>query len=224
MAQEDIIKELKNKNNKLRAELNSINTDLIKQEETYTNKLDILEEKQKNYADLQKQLNNLIKDGEKTSQLLNNKTEELSEIKYKIQKIKSKNEKRKMEEKNYKLKINKVKDANKYMSSFIQENSVQETNNSILNTKQNRIKLTTEEINNDFNSNNKKELIKNESALSNIIKQTQNEIVMTGQITSNNSMLLNNKEINANEQSKLNEQEDYNMKEISGIMKSILED
>ena len=31
--------------------------------------------------------------------------------------------------------------------------------------------------------------------LSNIIKQTQNEIVMTGQITSNNSMLLNNKEI-----------------------------
>ena len=225
LAQEDIIKELKNKNNKLRAELNSINTDLIKQEETYTNKLDILEEKQKNYADLQKQLNNLIKAGEKTSQLLNNKTEELSEIKYKIQKIKSKNEKRKMEEKNYKLKINKVKDANKYMSSFIQENSVQETNNSILNTKQNRIKLTTEEINNDFNSNNnKKELIKNESALSNIIKQTQNEIVMTGQITSNNSMLLNNKEINANEQSKLNEQEDYNMKEISGIMKSILED
>ena len=225
LAQEDIIKELKNKNNKLRAELNSINTDLIKQEETYTNKLDILEEKQKNYADLQKQLNNLIKDGEKTSQLLNNKTEELSEIKYKIQKMKSKNEKRKMEEKNYKLKINKVKDANKYMSRFIQENSVQETNNSILNTKQNRIKLTTEEINNDFNSNNnKKELIKNESALSNIIKQTQNEIVMTGQITSNNSMLLNNKEINANEQSKLNEQEDYNMKEISGIMKSILED
>ena len=225
LAQEDIIKELKNKNNKLRAELNSINTDLIKQEETYTNKLDILEEKQKNYADLQKQLNNLIKDGEKTSQLLNNKTEELSEIKYKIQKMKSKNEKRKMEEKNYKLKINKVKDANKYMSSFIQENSVQETNNSILNTKQNRIKLTTEEINNDFNTNNnKKELIKNESALSNIIKQTQNEIVMTGQITSNNSMLLNNKEINANEQSKLNEQEDYNMKEISGIMKSILED
>ena len=225
LAQEDIIKELKNKNNKLRAELNSINTDLIKQEETYTNKLDILEEKQKNYADLQKQLNNLIKDGEKTSQLLNNKTEELSEIKYKIQKMKSKNEKRKMEEKNYKLKINKVKDANKYMSSFIQENSVQETNNSILNTKQHRIKLTTEEINNDFNSNNnKKELIKNESALSNIIKQTQNEIVMTGQITSNNSMLLNNKEINANEQSKLNEQEDYNMKEISGIMKSILED
>ena len=225
LAQEDIIKELKNKNNKLRTELNSINTDLIKQEETYTNKLDILEEKQKNYADLQKQLNNLIKDGEKTSQLLNNKTEELSEIKYKIQKIKSKNEKRKMEEKNYKLKINKVKDANKYMSSFIQENSVQETNNSILNTKQNRIKLTTEERNNDFNSNNnKKELIKNESALSNIIKQTQNEIVMTGQITSNNSMLLNNKEMNANEQSKFNEQEDYNMKEISGIMKSILED
>ena len=225
LAQEDIIKELKNKNNKLRAELNSINTDLIKQEETYTNKLDILEEKQKNYADLQKQLNNLIKAGEKTSQLLNNKTEELSEIKYKIQKIKSKNEKRKMEEKNYKLKINKVKDANKYMSSFIQENSVQETNNSILNTRQNRIKLTTEEINNDFNSNNnKKELIKNESALSNIIKQTQNEIVMTGQITSNNSMLLNNKEINANEQSKLNEQEDYNMKEISGIMKSILDE
>ena len=219
LAQEDIIKELKNKNNKLRTELNSINTDLIKQEETYTNKLDILEEKQKNYADLQKQLNNLIKDGEKTSQLLNNKTEELSEIKYKIQKMKSKNEKRKMEEKNYKQKINKVKDANKYMSSFIQENSVQETNNSILNTKQNRIKLTTEEINNDFNSNNnKKELIKNESALSNIIKQTQNEIVMTGQITSNNSMLLNNKEMNANEQ------EDYNMKEISGIMKSILED
>ena len=80
-----------------------------------------------------------------------------------------------------------------------------------------------EELNNDFN-NNKKELIKNESALSNIIKQTQNEIVMTGQITSNNSMLLNNKEINVNEQSKLNEQEDYNMKEISGIMKSILGD
>ena len=108
------------------------------------------------------------------------------------------------------------------MSSFIQENSVQETNNSILNTKQNKNRMI-EELNNDFNNNNK-DLIKNESALRNIIKQTQNEIVMTGQITSNNSMLLNNKEMNVNEQSKLNEQEDYNMKEISGIMKSILED
>ena len=36
--------------------------------------------------------------------------------------------------------------------------------------------------------------------------------------------MLNNKEINGSEQSKLNEQEDYNMKEISGIMKSILDD
>ena len=79
-----------------------------------------------------------------------------------------------------------------------------------------------DELNNDFN-NNKKELIKNESALSNVIKQTQNEINVTGPITSNNSVLLNNKE-NNNEQSKLNEQEDYNMKEISGIMKSILDD
>ena len=60
------------------------------------------------------------------------------------------------------------------------------------------------------------------------IKQTQNEIIVTGPVTSNNSLLLNNKEnslgINGSEQSKLNEAEDYNMKEISGIMKSILED
>ena len=71
-------------------------------------------------------------------------------------------------------------------------------------------------------------MIKNESALSNVIKQTPNDINITP-ITSNNSILLNNREnnsigINVSEQSKLNEQEDYNMKEISGIMKSILED
>ena len=223
LAQEDIIKELKLKNNKLRIELNNINTELIKEEESYTNKVNNLEEKQKKYADLQKQLNNLIKEGEKTSQLLNSKTEELSEIKYNVRKMKSENEKRKKTEKNYKLKINKVKETNKYISSFIQENSVQETNHSILNTQNKKNKnLIIDELNNDFN-NNKKELIKNESALSNVIKQTQNEINVTGPITSNNSVLLNNKE-NNNEQSKLNEQEDYNMKEISGIMKSILDD
>ena len=57
-----------------------------------------------------------------------------------------------------------------------------------------------------------------------MIKHTQNDINITGPITSNNSIMLNNKEINGSEQSKLNEQEDYNMKEISGIMKSILDD
>ena len=119
LAQEDIIKELKNKNNKLRIESNNTNVELIKQEEAYTNKLNNLEEKQKKYAELQKQMNNLIKEGEKTSQLLNKKTEELSEIKYNIQKLKSQNEKRKKAEKNYKLKINKVKENNKYISSFI---------------------------------------------------------------------------------------------------------
>ena len=174
---------------------------------------------------IQKQMNNLIKEGEKTSQLLNKKTEELSEIKYNIQKLKSQNEKRKKAEKNYKLKINKVKENNKYISSFIQENSVQETNNSIANihNKNNNKNIISDEINNDF-KNNKKELIKNESALSNMIKHTQNDINITGPITSNNSIMLNNKEINGSEQSKLNEQEDYNMKEISGIMKSILDD
>ena len=184
---------------------------------------------------MQKQLNNLIKEGEKTSQLLNNKTKELSELKFSIQKMKSENEKRKNIEKNYKIKINKVKESNKYMSSFIQENSIQETNNSVSNTnnnnrRQNKNKIL-EEISNDFNNKKqKKELIKNESALSNAIKQTQNDINVTGPITSNNSIILNNKDnnnslgINGSEQSKLNEQEDYNMKEISGIMKSILED
>ena len=174
---------------------------------------------------IQKQMNNLIKEGEKTSQLLNKKTEELSEIKYNIQKLKSQNEKRKKAEKNYKLKINKVKENNKYISSFIQENSVQETNNSIANihNKNNNKNIISDEINNDF-KNNKKELIKNESALSNMIKHTQNDINITGPITSNNSIMINNKEINGSEQSKLNEQEDYNMKEISGIMKSILDD
>ena len=93
LAQEDIIKDLKNKNNKLRSELNNINNELIKEEENYTNKYNSLEEKQRKYADLQKQMNNLIKEGEKTSQILNSKTEELSEIKYNIKKMKSENEK-----------------------------------------------------------------------------------------------------------------------------------
>ena len=138
--------------------------------------------------------------------------------------MKSENEKRKKVEKNYKLKINKVKETNKYMSNFIQENSIQETNNSITNTqnKKNR-NINIEEINNDFNNKRKKE-----SAFNNDIKQIQNEINVTP-ITSNNSILLNNREnnsigINGSEQSKLNEQEDYNMKEISGIMKSILDE
>ena len=228
LAQEDIIKELKNKNNKLRTELNNITKDLLKEEDIYTQKYNSLEEKQRKYADLQKQMKNLIKEGEKTSQILNSKTQELSEIKYSIQKMKSENEKRKKEEKNYKLKINKVKESNKYMSSFIQENSIQDANISIIN-KQNKNTIL-EDINNDFNNNKQKRVLtKNESALSNVIKNTQNEIITPGPATSNNSLMLNNREnnslgINGSEQSKLNEQEDYNMKEISGIMKSILED
>ena len=224
LAQEDIIKELKNKNNKLRSELNNITKDLLKAEDIYTQKYNSLEEKQKKYADLQKQMKNLIKEGEKTSQLLNNKTEELSEIKYNIQKMKSENEKRKKEEKNYKLKINKVKESNKYMSSFIQENSIQDANISIIN-KPNKNTIL-DDINNDFNNNKqKKVLTKNESALSKGLKSNQNDILTVGHITSNNSIKENNSSgINGSEQSKLNEQEDYNMKEISGIMKSILGD
>ena len=140
-------------------------------------------------------------------------------------------------EKNLKIKIDKVKESNKYMSGFIQENSVQDTSTSFIN-KQNKLnqKKILEEINTESNlnvnginnDNNKRELINNESVISNVIKQTQNEINVTGPVTSNNSILLNNKEnslgINGSEQSKLNEAEDYNMKEISGIMKSILED
>ena len=127
------------------------------------------------------------------------------------------------------------------MSGLIQENSVQEV--SIANIKQNNKKnqkKTLEETNNDnsninininginIDNNTKKELTNNESVISNVVKQTQNEINVTGPVTSNNSILLNNKEnslgINGSEQSKLNEEENNNMKEISGIMKSILED
>ena len=221
LAQEDIIKELKNKNNKLRNELNNINAELIKHEETYTNKLDILEEKQKKYAELQKQLNNLIKDGEKTSQLLNNKTEELSEIKYRIQKIKSKNEKRKIEEKNYRLKINKVKDANKYMSSFIQENSVQETNNSILNAKQNKNRII-EELNNDLNSNNKNESdeksenvnINNENKEIKRCEDGSFENIMSNEETNNINLHINT---NMNNIKEPNGKEIFDAKDLSNI-------
>ena len=241
LTQEDIIKELKEKNNKLRIDLNNISNQLSKEEENYTTKLNDLEDKRRKYADLQKHMNSLIKDGEKASDLLNNKIQQLSELKLNIQKIKAENEKKKRIEKNLKIKIDKVKESNKYMSGFIQENSVHDTSTSFIN-KQNKLnqKKVLEEINND-NSNininingiiteniNKRDLINNESVISNVVKQTQNEINVTGPVTSNNSILLNNKEnslgINGSEHSKLNEGEDYNMKEISGIMKSILED
>jgi len=238
LTQEDIIKELKDKNNKLRIDLNNINNQLSKEEENYTNKITDLEDKRRQYAEMQKNMNNLIKEGEKSSDILNNKIQQLSEIKLSIKKLKTENEKKKRIEKNLKIKIDKVKESNKYMSGFIQENSVQDASISILN-KQNKInqKKISEENNDNNNinineinneNNNRKELINNESIISNVIKQTQNEIIVTGPVTSNNSLLLNNKEnslgINGNEQSKLNEAEDYNMKEISGIMKSILED
>ena len=238
LTQEDIIKELKDKNNKLRIDLNNINNQLSKEEENYTNKITDLEDKRRQYAEMQKNMNNLIKEGEKSSDILNNKIQQLSEIKLSIKKLKTENEKKKRIEKNLKIKIDKVKESNKYMSGFIQENSVQDASISILN-KQNKInqKKISEENNDNNNinineinneNNNRKELINNESIISNVIKQTQNEIIVTGPVTSNNSLLLNNKEnslgINGSEQSKLNEAEDYNMKEISGIMKSILED
>ena len=118
------------------------------------------------------------------------------------------------------------------MSGLIQENSVQDT--SLANIKQknindnSNINININGVNIENNNNNKKELIYNESVISNVVKQTQNEINLTGPVTSNNSVLINNKEnslgINGSDQSKLNEAEDYNMKEISGIMKSILED
>ena len=232
LTQEDIIKELKEKNNKLRIELNNINNQLTKEEENYTLKLTDLEEKRRKYADLQKNLNSLIKEGEKSSELLNNKITELSEIKVNIQKIKSEKEKKKLIEKNLKKKNDKVKESNKYMSGLIQENSVQDT--SLANIKQknindnSNINININGVNIENNNNNKKELIYNESVISNVVKQTQNEINLTGPVTSNNSVLINNKEnslgINGSDQSKLNEAEDYNMKEISGIMKSILED
>jgi len=240
LTQEDIIKELKEKNNKYRIDLNNISNQLTKEEENYTVNLNDLEDKRRKYAELQKNMNSLIKEGEKSSELLRSKTQQLSEIKYNIQKIKAESEKKKIIEKNLKLTIDKVKENNKYMSGFIQESSIQDANASYMN-KQNKLKekKILDEINNDNSKvndnginleiNNKRELItNNESVISNVIKQTQNEINVTGPVTSNNSILLNNKEnslgINGSDQSKLNEAEDYNMKEISGIMKSILED
>ena len=240
LTQEDIIKELKEKNNKYRIDLNNISNQLTKEEENYTANLNDLEEKRRKYAELQKNMNSLIKEGEKSSELLRSKTQQLSEIKYNIQKIKAESEKKKIIEKNLKLTIDKVKENNKYMSGFIQESSIQAGNASYMN-KQNKMnqKKILDEINNDnskanenginLDLNNKRELMNNnESVISNVIKQTQNEINVTGPVTSNNSILLNNKEnslgINGSDQSKLNEAEDYNMKEISGIMKSILED
>ena len=242
LTQEDMIKELKEKNNKLRKDLNTVTNQLSKEEENYTVKLTDLEEKRRKYADLQKNMSNLVKEGEKSNEILNNKFQQLSEIKLSIQNIKTENEKKKKIEKNLKLKIDKVKESNKYMSGFIQENSIQDTSISFLN-KQNKLnqKKVIEEINTDNsninininginieNINNKRDNNNNESVISNVIKQTQNEINVTGgPVTSNNSILLNNKEnslgINGSEQSKLNDGED-NMKEISGIMKSILED
>ena len=240
LTQEDIIKELKEKNNKYRIDLNNISNQLTKEEENYTANLNDLEDKRRKYVELQKNMNNLIKEGEKSSELLRSKTQQLSEIKYNIQKIKAESEKKKIIEKNLKLTIDKVKENNKYMSGFIQESSIQDGNASYMN-KQNKMKekKILDEINNDNSKvndnginleiNNKRELINNnESVISNVIKQTQNEINVTGPVTSNNSIVLNNKEnslgINGSDQSKLNEAEDYNMKEISGIMKSILED
>ena len=73
------------------------------------------------------------------------------------------------------------------MSDILQENSIQEAN---------QIKIL-EETNNDnitinINDNAKKGLINNESVISDVIKQTENEINVTGPVASNNSIILNN--------------------------------
>ena len=47
LTQEDIIKELKEKNNKLRIDLNNISNQLSKEEENYTIKLNDLEDKRR---------------------------------------------------------------------------------------------------------------------------------------------------------------------------------
>ena len=88
-------KRIKRKNNKLRKDLNNISNQFSKEEENYTKKLNDLEDKRRKYADLQKNMSSLIKDGEKASDLLNNKIQQLSEIKLNIQKIKAENEKKK---------------------------------------------------------------------------------------------------------------------------------
>ena len=234
LTQEDIIKDLKDKNNRLREKLNVLSNQLSNEEDNYTKKLSILEQKRREFSNLQKELNTLIKEGEKSNESLNKKVKELSELKISIRRFKDQNENKKQIEKNLKVKIDKVKESNKYITGIIHESSLNDISASFINKKGliNKNKKILEEMNNDIitdnNNINKKEMLNSESAISNVIKHTQNEINLTGPITSNNSILINNKEntlgVNGNDQSKLNEQEDYNMKEISGIMKSMLED
>ena len=56
-------KRIKRKNNKLRKDLNNISNQFSKEEENYTKKLNDLEDKRRKYADLQKNMSSLIKDG-----------------------------------------------------------------------------------------------------------------------------------------------------------------
>ena len=223
LTQENIIKELKEKNKKLRNELSDINSKLSTEEGKYLNIYNNFEEKKRNFENLQKNLNNIKKESEKSSEILNQKIQELYEIKSNVNKMKSETEDRKKIEKGLKRKLEKVNESNKYMSSFIQENSIQDTSTSfIIKQHQLNTKKLMEEING-------VDQINNESAISNLNKQAQNDVTGVAVTGTINTMYVNNKEnsigTNGNEQSKLNEAaEDDNMKEISGIMKSILED
>ena len=197
--QEDIIRDLQEKNMKLR-ERSQIETGRNnKITEEYDKMYILYEEKKKSIQDLQNELTNKINVNKNSVNELNEKNQEIQKLRNTLEMLKNENESQYQNIQKLKSKLKIANEKNKHIMSFIQENS---SFNNVMNN---------------VSTTNNNSMLPNNST-SQIIKQHQmNQQRIADEM--NVSITNENKDI-----SNLNENEENNMKEIAGLMKSILDE
>ena len=205
LTQEEIIKELKDKNIQLTEQKNKLNSELEKNNENFVNLYNNLEKNKKIILELQNDLSKKIEESKESVSILKEKNKEITNLQTTLNLLKNEGEQNLLKEQKLKKKLQKVNDANKHLNSFIQENSINinknKTNNNNISNNYNTIADTSGDL-------LLKQLEKNQR---NYFEPLNN--------SSNSDFKLNNN--NYNDQSNLNEFEQENMNELTGLMKKI---
>ena len=208
LTQEEIIKELKDKNIQLTEQKNKLNIELEKNNQNFINLYHNLENNKKIILELQNDLSKKIEESKESVSILNEKNKEITNLQNTLNLLKNEGEQNLLKEQKLKQKLKKVNDANKHLNSFIQENSI---NNTINKNKTNN----NNNISNNFNT------IADTSGdlLLKQLEKNQRNYFEPLNNSSNSDFKLNNN--NYNEQSNFNEFEQENMNELTGLIKKI---
>ena len=205
LTQEEIIKEFKDKNIQLTEQKNKLNSELEKNNENFINLYHNLEKNKKIILELQNDLSKKIEDSKENVSILNEKNKEITNLQNTLNFLKNEGEQNLLKEQKLKKRLKKINYANKHLNSFIQENSI---NNKINNNKTNNNNISNNYNNITDTSGNLllKQLEKNQR---NYFEPLNN--------SSNSDFKLNNN--NYIDQSNLNEFEQENMNELTGMIK-----